>query len=133
VRELNLRALEAFYERQRAFYAGEEADPLEELLADDVVWHVPGSNAIAGDYEGVEAVAAYFRKRRDQARGTFRITIRHTLADDDYVVQLADGEAELEGQARTWRTIGLYRFDGGRISECWLLPFDQHAFDEIWS
>ena len=33
---------------QNAMYAGGDAGPVSELLTDDVEWHVPGDNAIAG-------------------------------------------------------------------------------------
>jgi hypothetical protein len=34
---------------------------------------------------------------------------------------------------REWETVGVYRIADGRIAECWLVPFDQGAFDEIWA
>ena len=40
--ERSRRAYEAFASRQRAMYAGGPAEPVRELLAADVVWHVPG-------------------------------------------------------------------------------------------
>jgi limonene-1,2-epoxide hydrolase len=48
-------------------------------------------------------------------------------------VHFADGEAVLGGTTRRWRTVGIFEVAGGRIAECWLVPFDQHAFDEIWA
>jgi ketosteroid isomerase-like protein len=102
-------------------------------MAEDIVWRVPGRNAIAGDYRGRDAVLEYFARRRDKARGSFRVIIRRTLADDEFVLQLAGGRAELGGNVREWETVGVYRVAGGRIAECWLVPFDQHAFDEIWA
>ena len=50
-------------------YAGGEFGPVEELLAEDIVWHVPGTSPIAGDYRGREAVMEYFRTRRMLAGG----------------------------------------------------------------
>ena len=102
-------------------------------LTDDIAWHVPGRNAIAGDYRGKEAVLDYFARRRDLALRSFRVEIRHVLADDELVVQLAGGRAEIAGETREWETVGVYRIADGRIAECWLIPFDQYEFDEIWS
>jgi ketosteroid isomerase-like protein len=125
--------VERFYAIQRRFYAGEPVAPeLHEVLAEDVVWHVPGRSAIAGEYRGVDEVLAYFGRRRDRADETFRITPRGMLAEGERVVHFADGEAELDGVRRSWRTIGIFRVIEGRIAECWLLPFDQYEFDEIW-
>jgi ribosomal-protein-alanine N-acetyltransferase len=124
----------AFYAVQRCFYAGEDVDEeLARFLAPDVAWHVPGRNAIAGDYAGRDQVLTYFRARRDLAHRSFVVTPRGTLSDDRRVVHFADGEAVLNGQVRRWRTVGIFELAGGRITECWLLPFDQAAFDAIWS
>jgi [ribosomal protein S5]-alanine N-acetyltransferase len=126
--------VDAFYAMQRRFYAGEAVDDdLTRFLAPGITWHVPGRNAIAGDYRGPDAVLAYFRRRRDLAKRSFVVIPRGTLADETRVVHFADGEAELEGQRRRWRTVGIFEVAGGRITECWLLPFDQAAFDAIWA
>ena len=37
---------------QQAFYAGGDEAPFRALFTDDICWHVPGRNAIAGDYQG---------------------------------------------------------------------------------
>ena len=65
--------VEEFLTRQREMYAGGDLDAVEEFLADDVVWHVPGTSPIAGDYRGREAVTAYFRLRRELAGGAIRV------------------------------------------------------------
>lgn len=49
------------------------------------------------------------------------------------VVQLAGGRASREGREVRWETVGVFWVADGRIAECWLVPFDQAAFDEIWS
>jgi ketosteroid isomerase-like protein len=122
-----------FHERQRAFYAGGDAEPLREFLTDDVVWHVPGRSPIAGDHEGIEAVMGYFERRRALARATFRVRVREVLASGDLVIQLAGGTAELGGSEVAWETVGIFRVRDGRIAEGRLVPFDQYLFDELWS
>jgi ribosomal-protein-alanine N-acetyltransferase len=126
--------LDRFYAVQRRFYAGEPVEEeLAEFLAADVAWHVPGQNVIAGDFQGHDQVMAYFRRRRDLTDRSFVVTSRGTLADATRVVHFADGEAILGGVPRRWRTVGIFEIARQRISECWLVPFDQQAFDEIWA
>jgi PPOX class probable F420-dependent enzyme len=56
--------LEAFYQAQAAFYAGgDDTTALRGLLADDIVWHVPGRSPIAGHYHGHQEVLGYFAAR----------------------------------------------------------------------
>jgi hypothetical protein len=66
-------------------------------------------------------------------RATFRVLPRAILADDQQAVHLAGGQLERDGQLRTWQTVGVFRIAGGKIAECWLVPFDQYLFDELWS
>ena len=130
----NARLLKAFYRAQAAFYAGgDDTATLRGLLADEIAWHVPGRSPIAGHYHGHQEVLGYFTARRAHAKATFRVQPRAILADDQQAVQLADGQMERDGQLRTWQTIGVFRIADGRIAECWLLPFDQYLFDELWS
>jgi ketosteroid isomerase-like protein len=128
------RLLARLHEAQGAFYAGGPAEPLRAMLTDDVEWMVPGRNAIAGEYRGVDEVMAYFARRRDLAARSFRMHPGDLLTGDgDRVAVLTDGTATIGGIERRWSTVGLYRLRAGRVAACWLLPLDQAAFDAIWS
>ena len=122
-----------FHARQARFYAGGETEPLREMLAEDIVWHVPGRSPIAGDHEGIEAVMDYFERRRALARATFRVNVREVMERGELVVQLAGGTAELGGRDVAWETVGVFRVRDGRIAEGRLVPFDLYLFDEVWS
>lgn len=105
---------------------------LADVFADDIVWHVPGKNAIAGEYRGKDEVMDYVRRRRALADDTFEVTVEDVLANDEHGFVIASGSATRDGKRKEWRAHGLYRFDEGRIAECWVLPEDQDAFDAIW-
>ena len=122
-----------FHDRQNRFYAGGEQGPVAAMLTDDVTWHVPGGSAIAGDYRGRDEVLRYFARRRELSDATFRIDVRGVLADDKRTVILAGGAVEHDDETSTWGTVSIFRLAEGRIAECWMVPHDQHAFDEIWS
>ena len=129
-----LELLGRLHDRQGAFYAGGEEAPIRALLTDDVHWHVPGHNAIAGDYQGIDNVVAYFRRRRDLVDRTFRMHPGDVLVGDgDRVAVLTDGTAVVGGVERRWSTVGLYQLRDGRVGACWLLPLDPATFDDIWT
>jgi hypothetical protein len=118
---------------QRDFYAGGPGDRLRELLAEDIVWTVPGRSAIAGRYEGIEQVLAYFARRRDIASRTFVMRASEILVGEgEHVAALTEGRAILAGVERRWWTVGLYQLRGELIAACWLLPLDIEEFDSIW-
>ena len=120
---------------QNRFYAGEDVDAeLRGLLSPDVIWIVPGSNDIAGEYKGIDQVLNYFTRRRLLADNTLRMIRRDVLIGTGGVMaSLTDGVRLADGVMASWRTVGLYRVRAGRVSACWLLPLDSDTFDRIWT
>jgi hypothetical protein len=55
------------------------------------------------------------------------------LADGDTVVQCVDGSARIGGEPVSWSTVGVYRFEAGRVAEVWLVPTDLAKFERIWN
>jgi hypothetical protein len=129
----NARLILNFQEAIGRFYAGSDIEAVRAMLTDDVVWHVPGRSAIAGDYVAKRDVLEYFHHRRELGRGTFKVNVHDILANDSRAVLFAGGQAERNGRTIEWETVGIFGIEGEKIAECWLLPFDQYAFDEIWS
>jgi ketosteroid isomerase-like protein len=128
------RTLARLHEAQAAFYAGGPPEPLHDVLTDDIVWVVPGRNAIAGEYHGLDAVIEYFTRRRAMAERSFRMHPGELLVGDgDHVGVLTDGTATIDGVEHRWSTVGLYRLRDERVAACWLLPIDPATFDRIWS
>ena len=78
-------------------------------------------------------VLEYFDTRRRMTDSTFRVTVHGIAMIAGRVVQLAGGQALRDGREVSWETVGVFRVADGRIAECWLVPFDQAVFDEIWS
>lgn len=126
--------IDRLHEAQNEFYGCGSGTILEQLLAPGVTWTVPGESPIAGTYRGVSEVLAYFRRRRDLAGGTLRISRGEVLVGEgNRIAALADGFAAIGGVERGWSTVGIYEVVDGRIVACRLLPLDQGAFDAIWS
>ena len=125
--------IESLHLAQRDFYAGGSGERVRELLTEDIVWTIPGRNAIAGRYEGIEQVMAYFERRRDLASRTFQMHTR-----DPHGRRRPRGgpdrrSRDARGAERRWSTVGLYRVRDRRIAACWLLPLDGDEFDRIWA
>jgi ketosteroid isomerase-like protein len=129
----NVRLIRDFHAVQNRFYAGGNEEPVRAMLAADVTWHVPGRSALAGDYVGREEVLRYFAGRRKLAHATLRIVVHQVLADDQRAVVFASGQLERDGEARGWDLVAVFRLAHGTIAECRVLPYDQYAYDEIWS
>jgi ketosteroid isomerase-like protein len=122
------------HDAQNHFYAGGGDAGLRAVLAPDVTWTIPGSNAISGTYRGLDAVLDYFTRRRAIANSTFRLHRRDVLVGaGNAIAALTDGTATIAGRDHSWSTVGLYQVADGHVAACWLLPLDAAQFDAIWS
>ena len=124
--------LEELHTAQALLYGAGDPSGVERLLDQEIIWRVPGDNIIAGTYRGVAGVIGYMLRRRRLANATFRMHRREVLIGPAHFAALTDGTMVRDGTTHTWSTIGLYRANRGRISECSLIPLDAAAFDAAW-
>lgn len=129
----SIELIEELHRRQGAMYAGGAIEPVIELLAPQIVWHVPGQSPIAGEHRGLDAVVAYFERRRELARQRMRLEPGPIIAQRGVVVQLIDGSLRAGVKELRWSTVGVYRVAERRVSEVWLLALDLDAFERIWN
>src|SRR5205807_7264865 len=76
-----------------AAYSTGDLNVLNELFADDIVWHVAGRSQLSGDYKGREQVFGFFGKIMELSGGTAKIELHDLLANDDHAVALVTGTA----------------------------------------
>ena len=114
-----------------AFSSGDMAT-LNELFADDIVWHSPGRSQLSGDYRGKPAVMGFFQKTFELTGGTFKLEIHDVLANDTHGVALVRATAELEGRKLDSNSVQVFHIVGGKVVEQWLTNDDQYASDEFW-
>ena len=115
------------------FVGGDPAGLLE-LFAPEAVWHVPGANAMSGDYRGLDEIIAFLRRTAELTGGTYRVELLWVVADDDHAVAVyraqgtRDGERSLDIEQAL-----LIRVEDGRWVDVRAQPLDQQAFDTFWS
>lgn len=114
-----------------AFMAG-DMETLNELFADDIVWHAPGRNALSGDHRGKDAVFAVFAKLAELTGGTFKLEIHDVLANDEHVVVLARSTAERDGKRLDDNGVQVFHVSDGKVTEQWLHPGDVYASDAFF-
>lgn len=97
---------EALLRREYEARAARDARGLIQVFTNDVVWHIPGRSAIAGEYRGLDQVMGYVRTRRELAAGTFEIIVHDVLANDEHGLVIATGRATRDGETSEWRAHG---------------------------
>lgn len=120
----NIDLVQRFYQ---AYGAG-DLDGIREVLAPNVMWHIPGRHPLAGPKRGPEEVAAFFEQLGES---DFRADVFYLGADERRVVDVhrgysntAEGEEDLD---MLW--VLVYQIEDGRIVEVHNFPFDQAAAD----
>ena len=111
-----------------AFRAG-DLDAIADLVADEVVWHVPGQHRRAGDLVGRAAVIAWL----GGLRGTgFWLREHDVFGNDEHVCALSVVGARRPGLDVETRVVNVFHFRDGRQVERWFYPEDGDVWDRIF-
>jgi ketosteroid isomerase-like protein len=114
------------------FVAG-DPEGLLELFASHAVWHVPGANAMAGDYRGLEEILAFLRRTREVTDGTYQVELLWVVADDEHVVPLYRARGRRGERTLDIEQALLIEVEGGLWRNIRAQPLDQAAFDAFWA
>jgi uncharacterized protein len=116
-----------------AFNVG-DLDTLTEIFDERAVWHLPGRSSMAKDYEGRDAILAYFGQLGEETGGTFRAELERLLADDDgRVVGFQRSSGDRNGDHLDVGNCIVFQLENGRITDGREHFEDLYAWDEFWS
>jgi ketosteroid isomerase-like protein len=113
-----------------AFAKGDFA-ALNDLFAEDVLWHEGGRNQLAGEYRGREAVYGFFGKLMEVTEGSFHLDLHAVLADDEHGVALVVTTASRGGRSITVNDAHVFHLRDGKVVEFFAASTDQYASDEL--
>ena len=114
-----------------AFLKGDIAT-VQDLWAEDIVWHFPGHSAIAGEFHGKEAVLNHLSEPR-QLGGSFKITPRAFFGDEEYGAALYEITSTRNGKTLTETRVMVCTINNEKVVETRIYQGDQYALDEFWS
>jgi ketosteroid isomerase-like protein len=115
-------------------YAAADIGVIDELLHDEVIFHVPGRHPLSGTYTGKAEVFGYLGRvasTSDSVDGGF--SVHSLMADDAHVVGLVSGTIEHAGRRFVRPVVHVFHVDGAQITEFWEASLDQHAEDDFWN
>ena len=117
------------YRRTADAFRSRDFKTLRTLVAEDVVWHVPGEHELAGDVRGIDALVVWLG-----AVGAlgFWLTEHDVLGNDEHVVALSQMGARRAGLDVDTRVTSVFHYREGRQTERWFYPEDAAAWDAIF-
>jgi uncharacterized protein len=114
-----------------AAFAKADFVALNDLFAEDVVWHESGRNQLSGEYLGRDAVYQFFGRLMEITEGTFHIDVHAILADDEHGVALVTSTASRGGETMTVNDAHVFHLRDGKVVEFWNASTDSYAIDEL--
>lgn len=119
-----LEVLQAFNNGDLAALAGR--------VQPDVSYRIPGRMPISGEFRGIEAVVAAFRRLQDRSGGTIAVEPQVVLGDDEHVMFTARVTAEHEGRSLDVVNAYVFRFRDGKLASGQVFPGDLHAVEAFF-
>jgi len=120
-------------ERYGAAASAGDMDALARALTDDAVWHQPGTNQLSGDHVGREAIVKHLGRFMELSRGTFAVRTDSATESGALVATAVRFTARREdGAGLDQAGVDVFRVEGDRIAEVWLISEDQAAEDSFW-
>ena len=113
-----------------AFAKGDFA-ALNDLFAEDLLWHVNGRSQFAGDYRGRDSVFGFFGKLMEVTEGSLHLDLHAVFADDEHGVALTIVTASRGGRSVTVTQAHVFHLRDGKVVEYWDSSTNQYAFDEL--
>ena len=102
-------------------------------FADDIVWRVPGTSPVSGEYAGRDAVLQFLRQTVVLSGGTYRTELQYVVADDERAVAVYRARGEREGRTLDIDQALFCEIRDGRMADVTAVPFDFLAFDAFWA
>ena len=114
-----------------AAFANGDLAAVNDVFAEDLVWHDAGRGQLSGDYRGREAVFGFFGKVMEVTEGSSHLDLHSVLADDEHGVALVTISANRGGRSIKVNAVDVMHLRDGKVTEVWAIPADQYAFDEV--
>ena len=124
---------EAIVRRIFDAFARKEGLALRGLFADDAVWSVPGRGAMAGVYQGRDAIFRFLAKLPKETDGTYSSGLIDVLVSEDRAAALYRARGSRLGRTLELDQVLLFLIEDGLVRRVLALPSDPDAFEAFWA
>ena len=124
---------EAIVRRIFDAFARKEGLALRGLFAEDAVWSVPGRGAMAGIYEGRDAIFRFLARLPKETEGTYGSELIDVLASATRAAALYRARGTRHGRTLELDQVLLFSIEGGLVRRVLALPSDPDAFETFWA
>jgi len=122
--------VEAVRQSLEAFSKG-DMETMAGGIADDAVWHIPGTHRFAGDFTGKAAILARFGEMAKAGAGTTIEEIHDIVGNDDHVAALMRLTVAGPNGTSSQNAVWIMHVRDGHATEFWAHNQDQGAIDGV--
>lgn len=133
---MNIDTLTPVHVAARLYAALDDGDlaTVVELVAADVVLHVPGTHPLAGDHHGLDGFARFSAATTALTDDGEDIEVVDVLGSEERAAVYCRVTATRAGRAPLDNmTVHVLRIVEGRVAEVWLHNFDEVAVSAFWA
>lgn len=114
-------------------FAGQDMPVIDELLADDIVWHAPGRARNSGMRRGKPELFTMMGELAQLTGGTLSSEVHDILANDEHAVVLQMTHGRREGRPSLEdREVIVFHLRDGKVAEVWEHPGDLYAMEAFF-
>jgi ketosteroid isomerase-like protein len=118
---------------RRIFAAfGKDAMVIGAGLHRGIVWRVPGTTIMSGEYRGRRDVVEFLRRTGLETDGTYGSTLHTVIANDDWGLAVYRAWGTRNGMDLDVDQAFVIRFEDGLWKDVTAVPLDA-AFDAFWA
>ncbi len=118
--------VQKFYE---CYATGDLETMREEVLAEDVIWRIPGRHPLSGPKHGAGEIVAFFAQL---AKANMKAEVVYLAGDDTHVVDVHRGWGATDAASMDMLWVLFYRIKDGRIAEVTNFAADQAQADNFF-
>ena len=113
-----------------AFSKG-DVETMGAALADDAVWHIPGSNRFSGEFRGKAAVLGRFQQMGEAGLLPTIDEIHDVVGNDEHVVALVRITLSSADASASANAVWVMHVADGKMLEFWGLNDNQGELDRV--
>lgn len=123
----NIELITAFFKA----YATNDIEAIQNIFAEDIKWHIPGTHPLSGTKLGINAVLEYFEQLN---KGRFMAEPIVMGVNDNFVIDCHRNWSNLEGEENLNNmSCLLWKIDNHKIVEVHNFPQNQQIVDLFFS
>lgn len=121
------------YRRMMAAFNANDLSGVEEFVAEDIRYTIPGKSPLAGTTIGILEHLRALSLAKELSQGTLKLTAAATAVDGDYLFIWGRISAQRAGKMLDCDHGVVFRFADGKVVEGRTLPSNLYEFDDFWS